>query len=134
MIHQYSRAERLLTRPFKIGRQNPAPQPNGTASTVIPTLQQAPGALLRLPMGPGEIVTSNSEQRTGGVSTLVELSVACRYLAAQCMVSAMVYLACCFITTSRSAKVTGVEPQTFLGKTTRFAIQVGGYDTCSCMQ
>lgn len=58
LTNQYSRAERLLTRPF-----------NFSAATQRPAGEQ------QLDMIQGE-----------GVSRLVDVSVACRYLAAQCQV------------------------------------------------
>lgn len=91
MIHQYARAERLLTRPFPINPQYPAPHSNGNASVLMPNFEPPPSSIMRLPMGPGEVLGNAGEQRNN-VSTLVELSVACRYLAAQCMVSAFVLI------------------------------------------
>ncbi|KAF9027129.1 TPR-like protein [Hymenopellis radicata] len=85
MIHQYARAERLLTRPFPINPQFPTPHTNGNASVAAPNFEPPPSSIMRLPMGPGEVLGNSGEQRNN-VSTLVELSVACRYLAAQCMV------------------------------------------------
>jgi anaphase-promoting complex subunit 6 len=90
MTHQYSRAERLLTRPFALAPSKRPPSPsqaaNGedkgkgkesdTSQTVFPP---------RLPMGPGGIIEISSDQQEK-VSRLVDMSVACRYLAAQCQV------------------------------------------------
>ncbi|KAJ7933562.1 hypothetical protein B0H13DRAFT_1953082 [Mycena leptocephala] len=67
MTHQYSRAERLLTRPDTLD------MPDTPHPTTAP----------RLPMGPGGIIEV-SEDMQNGVSRLVDMSVACRYLAAQC--------------------------------------------------
>lgn len=87
MTHQYSRAERLLTRPFT----TPPPKP----STPPPTINgQSKGKgkeddvsqsanSQRLPMGPAGIIEVTVDQQEK-VSRLVDMSVACRYLAAQC--------------------------------------------------
>ncbi|TFK88830.1 TPR-like protein [Polyporus arcularius HHB13444] len=102
--HEYSRAERLLTRPFPAltprppattngafqppfapasnakgkGREVPPPSPGGGSlgDTLAPGVQ-------RLPVGPGEMIDV-AIQFDEGVSRLVDMSVACRYLAAQC--------------------------------------------------
>lgn len=106
--HEYSRAERLLTRPFptsppKVGplaqmndgppqppfapaanakgkgrEMPPPPSPIGLGADGL----LAPG-VQRLPMGPGEMIDV-AIQHEEGVSRLVDMSVACRYLAAQC--------------------------------------------------
>ncbi|KAI0349743.1 TPR-like protein [Trametes cingulata] len=104
--HEYSRAERLLTRPFPTspprtgplasasrpafqppfapaaanakgkGREMPPPATGGPSDELAPGVQ-------RLPMGPGEMIDV-AIQFEDGVSRLVDMSVACRYLAAQC--------------------------------------------------
>lgn len=90
MTHQYSRAERLLTRPFPASppkRSSTPPQMmNGqdkgkgkeadASQTIFPP---------RIPMGPGGIIEVTSDQQEK-VSRLVDMSVACRYLASQCQV------------------------------------------------
>ena len=93
MTHQYSRAERLLTRPFSIIPTTCAvpepPMPNGSSIAVsakgkskeIPQFSSMP----RLPMGPGGMIEVPEEMQES-VSRLVDMSVACRYLAAQCQV------------------------------------------------
>lgn len=92
MTHQYSRAERLLTRPFPT-------EPPKRPSTPSPPLTNGhlpfakgkgrdephPMAMPRLPMGPGGRFDVPEDMQTG-VSRLVDMSVACRYLAAQCQV------------------------------------------------
>lgn len=103
MTHQYSRAERLLTRPFSTTPLNyDAPEPvlsNGrdhpftNISTIGNTTTNAKGkgkeippmSVPRLPMGPGGMIEVPEEMQEG-VSRLVDMSVACRYLAAQCQV------------------------------------------------
>ncbi|KAI6013046.1 hypothetical protein EDC04DRAFT_2609437 [Pisolithus marmoratus] len=75
MIHQYSRAERLLTRPF------PVVVPNGKGKEI----EAQAGSVPRLPMGPAGLVKLPEELHPS-VSRLVDMSVACRYLAAQCQV------------------------------------------------
>ncbi|KAI6035689.1 cell division control protein 16 [Pisolithus marmoratus] len=75
MIHQYSRAERLLTRPF------PVVVPNGKGKEI----EAQAGSMPRLPMGPAGLVKLPEELHPS-VSRLVDMSVACRYLAAQCQV------------------------------------------------
>jgi anaphase-promoting complex subunit 6 len=104
MTHQYSRAERLLTRPFcttppKHNAPDP-PLPNGHGhpladpSSVGTTTANDKGkgkevppplSTPRLPMGPGGMIEVPEEMQES-VSRLVDMSVACRYLAAQCQV------------------------------------------------
>lgn len=128
--HQYSRAERLLTRPFRIHppkhrpTRNPSSTLNGFASHPVadtstfapahartqsmgipfpnidikgkgretdtqgpphplPHFQPQPQS--RLPVGPTAMIEVAAEQQEG-VSRLVDMSVVCRYLAAQCLV------------------------------------------------
>lgn len=90
MTHQYSRAERLLTRPFPIPPNRPLiPRPAPTTSkgkgpdTLDTPDTPHPTTAPRLPMGPGGIIEV-PEDMQNGVSRLVDMSVACRYLAAQC--------------------------------------------------
>lgn len=92
MTHQYSRAERLLTRPFPTSPPKPLSTPPSTNGSRIPSIKgkgrerDAPAmAIPRLPMGPGGIIEV-PENIQDGVSRLVDMSVACRYLAAQCQV------------------------------------------------
>jgi anaphase-promoting complex subunit 6 len=77
MTHRYSRAERLLTRPFS------------TKPPVVPFdlkgKAREPDFPPRLPVGPAAMVDVAAEQQEG-VSRLVDMSVVCRYLAAQCLV------------------------------------------------
>ncbi|KAI0325438.1 TPR-like protein [Cubamyces sp. BRFM 1775] len=103
--HEYSRAERLLTRPFPTTPPRTGPLAslhNGTFQPPFapavhakgkgremapplsgsPTDEIAPG-VQRLPVGPGEMIDV-AIQFEEGVSRLVDMSVACRYLAAQC--------------------------------------------------
>lgn len=95
MTHQYSRAERLLTRPFATSSskkpQVPASQTNGH----FPLASKGKGrehdasqlmlSMPRLPMGPGGMIELPEEMQDR-VSRLVDMSVACRYLAALCQV------------------------------------------------
>ncbi|KAJ6494696.1 cell division control protein 16 [Mycena vitilis] len=92
MTHQYSRAERLLTRPFPTTppaapSTPPPPLTNGHLASAKGKSREAPHpmAMPRLPMGPGGIIEV-PEDMQDGVSRLVDMSVACRYLAAQCQV------------------------------------------------
>ena len=104
MTHQYSRAERLLTRPFAINVPSndapDAPLPNGHSHPLTNFSSLAnmtvnakgkgkevlpPMSVPRLPMGPGEMIEI-PEDMEESVSRLVDMSVACRYLAAQCQV------------------------------------------------
>ena len=96
MTHQYSRAERLLTRPFHMSPPKapatPPPHTNGHIPHLSSTkgkgrelIQQPPVSIPRLPMGPGGVIEV-PEDMLEGVSRLVDMSVACRYLAAQCQV------------------------------------------------
>ncbi|PCH42219.1 TPR-like protein [Wolfiporia cocos MD-104 SS10] len=101
LTHQYSRAERLLTRPFPTTPPRSGPGQsvlsNGQLSgatgngkgkarelqpETVPTI--AP-IIERLPVGPSEMVDV-AAQHDEGFSRLVDMSVACRYLAAQCQV------------------------------------------------
>ena len=109
MTHQYSRAERLLTRPFSTSpprhhntppQTHPTNSPNSVHMTngslkgkgrehsdAIPASIAMPPNVgsSRLPMGPvGMLGVPEAMQE--GVSRLVDMSVACRYLAAQCQV------------------------------------------------
>lgn len=109
-MHQYSRAERLLTRPFN---DDEAPTLNGEPSfpdgfsdeqmkmrglakggptlpfsrmaQPLPEPLQFDAALppFRLPGEPDDIRIGTKDE---GSCTLVDLSVACRYLAAQCQI------------------------------------------------
>jgi anaphase-promoting complex subunit 6 len=99
MTHQYSRAERLLTRPFPLApikRAESPPLPsNGHTADILqsskgkgreqdlpqPPLTSGP----RLPTGPGGMIEVSQDMQER-VSRLVDMSVACRYLAAQCQV------------------------------------------------
>lgn len=95
MTHQYSRAERLLTRPF------PAAPPKRPASPTLLSnghLHSTKGkareydasqlmlSMPRLPMGPAGMIEL-PEELQDHVSRLVDMSVACRYLAALCQVT-----------------------------------------------
>ena len=99
LTHQYSRAERLLTRPFPTGSpQQPYHPPgvNGHAPTnanskgkekeiPFPVPPQNAPIMERLPIGPSEQIDV-AARHMDGVSRLVDMSVACRYLCAQCQV------------------------------------------------
>lgn len=100
MTHQYSRAERLLTRPFSIiPTTYVAPEPpmsnghgrssigNVTANAKGKGKEIFQSSTPRLPMGPGGMIEVPEEMQEN-VSRLVDMSVACRYLAAQCQVRA----------------------------------------------
>ena len=105
--HEYSRAERLLTRPFPTTPPRTGPLATARNGTSQPPFAPAVAASAkgkgrempppplpasvaprgpstqRLPVGPGEMVDV-AAQFGEGVSRLVDMSVACRYLAAQC--------------------------------------------------
>ncbi|KAF4571362.1 anaphase promoting complex subunit cdc16 [Pleurotus pulmonarius] len=93
MNHQYARAERLLTRPFSTAPPKPPDDEatqgltNGHSGKGKGREQDMPPPPLvpRLPMGPGGMIEVPEDMQEG-VSRLVDLSVACRYLAAQCQV------------------------------------------------
>ena len=97
LTHQYARAERLLTRPFPTTAPNPPPAARGMnghtdfkgKAKEVPIAYPAnvPNvpSQTRLPVGPGEMMNVAVENQDG-VSRLVDMSVACRYLAAQCQV------------------------------------------------
>ncbi|KAI0067340.1 TPR-like protein [Artomyces pyxidatus] len=95
MTHRYSRAERLLTRPFPTKppklphRPSGQPATNGFGSDTpgIPFDLKGKTRELdpRLPVGPTAMLDVMAEQQEG-VSRLVDMSVVCRYLAAQCLV------------------------------------------------
>ncbi|KAM6504448.1 cell division control protein 16 [Amanita muscaria] len=94
LMHQYSRAEQLLTRPFPTC---PPKSPkilksvmNGDVSPVKGKAREHDQSQFypdtpRLPAGPGGMIEI-SEELQDRVSRLVDMSVACRYLAAQCQV------------------------------------------------
>ena len=97
LTHQYARAERLLTRPFPTTPPKLPPAAGGVngrtdikgkgkemPTTYPPNLPNVPSHT-RLPVGPGEMINVAVENQEG-VSRLVDMSVACRYLAAQCQV------------------------------------------------
>ncbi|KAG7088620.1 hypothetical protein E1B28_012593 [Marasmius oreades] len=96
MQHQYSRAERLLTRPFSTSppRQPSTPPLNLTNGNIShlhshkgkgreQDLLSSTVSISRLPMGPTGPLDIPDD---GTISRLVDMSVACRYLAAQCQV------------------------------------------------
>lgn len=101
MTHQYSRAERLLTRPFPAvvpsqpgetnGDVHPMRGVSGMGSVSFDPKGKSKeidlqvGLTPRLPMGPAGLVRL-PEELQARVSRLVDMSVACRYLAAQCQV------------------------------------------------
>lgn len=106
MTHRYSRAERLLTRPFpakppsnhytrhaEMHATNGFGSPGDTSTfgghgTGIPFPDlKGKGREFepRLPVGPTAMIDVAAEQQEG-VSRLVDMSVVCRYLAAQCLV------------------------------------------------
>ena len=89
MTHQYSRAERLLTRPFPTSPPKPyfsPPQLTNGHLSQIPSAKNK-GRELRpiLPIGPGGIIEVPPDMQDT-VSRLVDMSLVCRYLAAQCQV------------------------------------------------
>jgi hypothetical protein len=106
-MHQYARAERILTRPFRTSiirsrsREATAEQhmngmttANGNTTTFgngkgkEPAGTPAPAAALafsRLPVGPAAMIDVAADH-LDGVSRLVDMSVACRYLCAQALV------------------------------------------------
>lgn len=77
MTHRYSRAERLLTRPF--------PTKPPAVPFDLKGKAREPDFPPRLPVGPTAMIEVAAEQQEG-VSRLVDMSVVCRYLAAQCLV------------------------------------------------
>nr|GAT60873.1 predicted protein [Mycena chlorophos] len=79
MTHQYSRAERLLTRPFPT---TPPKRPSPLTNGHIGKGKEREIPMQRLPLGLVDV----SEDMQRDVSRLVDMSVACRYLAAQCQV------------------------------------------------
>ncbi|KAF9466498.1 TPR-like protein [Collybia nuda] len=98
MTHQYSRAERLLTRPFPTTPpkrlSTPPPVTNGNISHLFTSSKgkgrevDFPSGIMdlpRLPMGPAGMIDVPGDVQDR-VSRLVDMSVACRYLAAQCQV------------------------------------------------
>src|SRR5882757_3935852 len=106
MTHQYARAEQLLIRAFPLPVVNhditKFPLTNGHAyplvqfSTVHPNIAALAGKgkekevisephPVRVPVGPSSMVNAAVEY-PHGASRLVDMSVACRYLAALCQV------------------------------------------------
>ncbi|CAA7265542.1 unnamed protein product [Cyclocybe aegerita] len=94
MTHQYARAERLLTQPFPTTPLKQPVSPTPPANGHLPG-QPSKGkgheydalqlmlSMPRLPMGPGGMIEL-PEEIQDHVSRLVDMSVACRYLAALC--------------------------------------------------
>jgi anaphase-promoting complex subunit 6 len=104
MQGQFSRAERLLTRPFPLGppkTTKPILSMNGSMSQ--PPLSgkgkgkeketplSNPMTMPRLPMDAAAMI-SIPEDINADVTRLVDVSVACRYLAAQCQVRTGTYM------------------------------------------
>ncbi|KAH9928739.1 uncharacterized protein B0H18DRAFT_1000409 [Fomitopsis serialis] len=100
LTHQYSRAERLLTRPFPTGPPQRTYQPAGMNGHAQSGMNSSKGKekevpfpvppanapiMERLPIGPSELIDVAARYQEG-VSRLVDMSVACRYLCAQCQV------------------------------------------------
>ena len=111
-MHQYSRAERLLTRPFNEEEGSPVVDcDSGPFASLKPSEEQRirglsmggpslPFSRIAQPLPeplnfdtapppfrlPGDMVEPNLLRKDEGSCTLVDLSVACRYLAAQCQV------------------------------------------------
>lgn len=96
MTNQYSRAERLLTRPFPTKSTKRPPTSAAPTNGHLPSTSKGKGreydvsqlmlSMPRLPMGPGGLIEL-PEELQDRVSRLVDMSVACRYLAALCQVS-----------------------------------------------
>ena len=137
MTHQYSRAERLLMRPFPTSPPKrlfaSPPLTNGHLpgpSVKGKTREQGhphPPGMFRLPVGPGGMIEI-PEDMQDGVSRLVDMSVACRYLAAQCQVRIIDYSVILPLHTNhRCGKVIGLRLSKFLGKQTHSVIQVSFY-------
>jgi anaphase-promoting complex subunit 6 len=76
MTHQYSRAERLLTRPFST-----SPSPNLQTKGKSRETETH----YRLPVGPSGMLQV-PEHLQEGVSRLVDMSIQCRNLAALCQI------------------------------------------------
>jgi anaphase-promoting complex subunit 6 len=100
MTHQYSRAERLLTRPFSTTPlkrpASPTPLSNGHLHSNKGKGREYDASQLmlsmpRLPMGPAGMIEL-PEELQDRVSRLVDMSVACRYLAALCQVGVFLVL------------------------------------------
>ena len=116
MTHQYARAEQLLVRAFPTPTVNhdvtKFPLTNGHAyplvqfSTVHPNIaalsskgkaREVPEPVpppkfgVRLPVGPSSMVNAAVEY-PNGASRLVDMSVACRYLAALCQVWSFIWV------------------------------------------
>ncbi|TFK75155.1 TPR-like protein [Pluteus cervinus] len=96
MTHQYSRAERLLTRPFPTSPTRRPPISPPATNGHLPSFSvkgkgkerehpPPPLSMPRLPVGPGGMIEIPEDMQES-VSRLVDMSVACRYLAAQCQV------------------------------------------------
>ncbi|KZS94278.1 TPR-like protein, partial [Sistotremastrum niveocremeum HHB9708] len=99
MMHRYARAERILTRPFPLPDSkppdksvhtngNPASQPPAfpslASTSMYPINEQPP---MWKGKGKEEVLTLDPLDEDEDASRLVDMSVACRYLAAQCLVS-----------------------------------------------
>lgn len=101
LTHQYSRAERLLTRPFPTSPASPPPivtaavngnsifslaDAKGKGREVSQSMHPITSAPSHnsLPLGGAGDVLNIAPEFQDGMSRLVDMSVACRYLAAQC--------------------------------------------------
>lgn len=136
--HQYSRAERLLTRPFSTSPPKPpsSPPPAGLTNGHLSHLSKGKGRDLdsippsipmptpRLPMGPGGMLDV-PDALQDGVSRLVDMSVACRYLAAQCQVRTVEIGGYARSYPCRCDKETGQRLLSSLGKQT-LSVNPGG--------
>lgn len=148
MTHQYARAEQLLVRAFPAPAVNhdvtKFPLTNGHAyplvqfSTVHPNIaalsnkgkgREMPEPVspskrgVRLPVGPSSMVNAAVEY-PNGASRLVDMSVACRYLAALCQVRGF-FSTHNMLTGLRCGKGSGITQQKCLENRIPFETQVG---------
>jgi hypothetical protein len=142
MTHQYSRAERLLTRPFSItpptnnAPEPPLPNGHGHPLSHVSSIRNTtanvkgkgkevppPMSVPRLPMGPGGMIEIPEEIQEN-VSRLVDMSVACRYLAAQCQVCNGLWYCSCVYVLWRCDKGIGQKQPKCLGRRIPFGTLV----------
>ncbi|TFK40039.1 hypothetical protein BDQ12DRAFT_481499 [Crucibulum laeve] len=90
LTHQYSRAERLLTRPFPSKSAKPPFFPTNASTNgafigkgKAREEEMQPVVMPRIPTGAVGLIQA-AEQSQDTLSRLVDMSLACRYLAAQC--------------------------------------------------
>lgn len=85
LAHQFARAEQLLTRPFSYATDSPVePMLNGKGKARADALAALEAPIPRPPGSP--FIHLGVEVKDDNPQRLVDISISCRYLAAQCQV------------------------------------------------